>query len=206
MPLSETESKQFEPSNISIIEIRLENDEFNQVHEELLHFLLPYHKLLCQENIWPKENSFTSPNISLQLIKDICENEKYITKNTNRSDILKYLMFIYTITSFLYIFAYCSLQTAIHQECSKPLFDLLTTTHQKFENILHPKILRIKQMFVDFFDKRQRLIGTIRQISEPKFLLLVQYESIELLHDIERGLSSIIELRSYFYDKQTNIT
>ncbi|CAF3406984.1 unnamed protein product [Rotaria sp. Silwood2] len=139
MPLSETESKQFEPSNISIIEIRLENDEFNQVHEELLHFLLPYHKLLCQENIWPKENSFTSPNISLQLIKDICENEKYITKNTNRSDILKYLMFIYTITSFLYIFAYCSLQTAIRhveniivqnmknvcidQECGKPLFD-----------------------------------------------------------------------------------
>ncbi|CAF1562686.1 unnamed protein product, partial [Rotaria sordida] len=74
------------------------------------------------------------------------------------------------------------------------------------ENILHPKILHIKQMFVDFFDKRRRLIGTIRQISEPKFLLLVQYESIELLHDIERGLSSIIELRSYVYDKQINIT
>ncbi|CAF3000100.1 unnamed protein product [Rotaria sp. Silwood2] len=103
-------------------------------------------------------------------------------------------MFIYTITLFLYIFAYCSLQTAIHQECSKPLFDLLTTTHQQFENILHPKILRFKQMFVDFFNKSQRLIATIRQVSEPKFLLLVQYESIELLHDIERGLSSIIEL------------
>ncbi|CAF4127665.1 unnamed protein product [Rotaria sp. Silwood2] len=39
-----------------------------------------------------------------------------------------------------------------------------------------------------------------------QFLLLVQYEPIELLHDIERGLSSIIELRSYVYDKQTNIT
>ncbi|CAF4721105.1 unnamed protein product, partial [Rotaria sp. Silwood2] len=71
------------------------------------------HKFLCQENIWPKEHSFTLPNISLQLIKDICEDEKYVTKNSNRSDILKYLMFIYTITSFLYIFAYCSLQTAI---------------------------------------------------------------------------------------------
>ncbi|CAF0856852.1 unnamed protein product [Rotaria sordida] len=220
--LSEIELKSSESSNISIIEIRLENDEFNQIHEELLHFLLPYHKILCQENIWPKEYNFTSPNISFQLIKNICENEKYFIKNLNRSDILKYLMFIYTITSFLYIFAYCSLQTAIHhieniivqnmkyvcidQECGKPLFDLLTKTHQKFENILHPKILHIKQMFVDFFDKRRRLIGTIRQISEPKFLLLVQYESIELLHDIERGLSSIIELRSYVYDKQINIT
>ncbi|CAF4701264.1 unnamed protein product, partial [Rotaria sp. Silwood2] len=189
---------------------------------EFLHVLLPYHKFLCQENIWPKEHSFTLPNISLQLIKDICEDEKYVTKNSNRSDILKYLMFIYTITSFLYIFAYCSLQTAIRhveniivqnmknvcidQECGKPLFDLLTKTHQKFENILHPKILHIKQMFVDFFDKRRRLMGTIRQVSEPKFLLLVQYESIELLHDIERGLSSIIELRSYVYDKQANIT
>ncbi|CAF3089038.1 unnamed protein product, partial [Rotaria sp. Silwood2] len=97
-------------------------------------------------------------------MKDICQDEKYVTKNSNRSDILKILMFIYTITSFLYTFAYCSLQTAIHQECSKPLFDLLTTTHQKFENILYTKILRIKQMFVDFFDKRQRLIGIIRQI------------------------------------------
>ncbi|CAF3525760.1 unnamed protein product [Rotaria sp. Silwood1] len=220
--LSETELKQSEPSNISIIEIRLENDEFNQVHEEFLYFLLPYHKILCQENLWPKEHSFTSPNISFQLINDICENKIFLNKNSNRSDILKYLMFIYTITSFLYVFAYCSLQTAIHhvenvivqnmknvcidQECGKPLFDLLTKTHQKFENILHPKILHIKQMFVDIFDKRRRLIGTIRQVSEPKFLLLVQYESIELLHDIERGLSSIIELRSYVYDKSTNIT
>ncbi|CAF3926046.1 unnamed protein product [Rotaria sp. Silwood1] len=112
--LSETELKQFEPSNISIIEIRLENDEFNQVHEEFLYFLLPYHKILCQENLWPKEHSFTSPNISFQLINDICENKIFLNKNSNRSDILKYLMFIYTITSFLYVFAYCSLQTAIH--------------------------------------------------------------------------------------------
>lgn len=84
-------------------------DQFNQVHEELLYFLLPYHKILCKENIWPKEYSFILPNISLELIKNICEN----TKILNRSDILKYLMFIYTITSFLYVFAYCSLQTAI---------------------------------------------------------------------------------------------
>ena len=128
--LSEVEFKQSEPSNISIIEIRLENgityvfffdynklffslDEFNQVHEELLHFLLPYHKILCQENIWPEEHNFTSPNISLELIKTICENDKFLPLNSNRSDILKYLMFIYTITSFLYVFAYCSLQTAI---------------------------------------------------------------------------------------------
>lgn len=88
-------------------------DQFNQVHEELLQFLLPYHKILCKENIWPQEYSFTSPNISIQLIKDICENKKIININLNRSDILKHLMFIYTITSFLYVFAYCSLQTAI---------------------------------------------------------------------------------------------
>ncbi|CAM4776317.1 unnamed protein product [Rotaria magnacalcarata] len=210
-----------EQTNVSIIEIRLENGEFNQIHEELLHFLLPYHKILCKENIWPQQQSFTSPNISFQLIKDICENKKSFNTNSNRSDILKYLMFIYTITSFLYVFAYCSLQTAIRhvenvivqnmkhvcidQECGKPLFDLLTKTHQNFENILHPKILHIKQIFIDFFEKRRRLIGALRQLSEPKFLLLVQYESIELLHDIECGLSSIIELRSYIYDKPTNI-
>jgi len=70
---------------------------------------LPYHKILCQQNIWPQEYSFTSPNISFELIKTICKNEKCF----NRSDILKYLMFIYTITSFIYVFAYCSLQTAI---------------------------------------------------------------------------------------------
>jgi hypothetical protein len=129
MSLSEVVFKQPEPSNISIIEIRLENgihlffifldkkkktfflDEFNQVHEELLYFLLPYHKILCQQNIWPLEHNLTSPNISLQLIKDISENKSLF--NSNRSDILKHLMFIYTITSFLYVFAYCSLQTAI---------------------------------------------------------------------------------------------
>lgn len=109
----------------------------------------------------------------------------------------------------------------LDQERGKPLFDLLTKTHQKFENILHPKILHIKNIFIDFFNRRRQLIGTLKQILEPKvnsfkfylnyyflfekFLLLVQYESIDLLHDIEHGLSSIIELHSYVYDKQTNI-
>ncbi|CAF2799840.1 unnamed protein product [Rotaria sp. Silwood2] len=111
-------------------------------------------------------------------------------------------MFIYTITSFLYIFAYCSLQTALchvenvivqnmknvsiglfelkisikkylyfgslYQECGKPLYDLLTKAHQKFENILHPETLHIKQIFIDFFDKRRPLMGTLRQLSEPQ--------------------------------------
>ena len=99
--------------NLIFFDRKLFVDEFNQVHEELLHFLLPYHKILCQQNIWPLEENFTSPNISLQLIKDICENKSSSSFNSNRSDILKHLMFIYTITSFLYVFAYCSLQTAI---------------------------------------------------------------------------------------------
>ena len=108
-------------------------------------------------------------------------------------------MFIYTITSFLYVFAYCSLQTAIRhveniivqnmkyvyigllefylylnfsynldQQCGEPLFSLLTKTHQKFENILHPKILRIKNMLTDIFDRRRQLICNNRQIPEPK--------------------------------------
>jgi hypothetical protein len=75
--------------------------------------LLPYHKILCEQNIWSQDDNFTSPNISLELIKNICENKKFLNSNFNRSDILKHLMFIYTITSFLYVFAYCSLQTAI---------------------------------------------------------------------------------------------
>ncbi|CAF0966550.1 unnamed protein product [Adineta steineri] len=208
-------------TNTKPMSIPNEEDEFNQVHEELLHFLLPYHKILCKENIWPQEHNFTSPNISLELIKTICKNDNSFNLISNRSDILKHLMFIYTITSFLYVFAYCSLQTAIRhvenvivqnmknvcidQERGKPLFDLLTKTHQKFENIPHPKILHIKHLFKDFFDKRRQLIDTTKQIFEPKFLLLVQYESIDLLHDIERGLSSLIELHCYVYDKQTNI-
>lgn len=128
LSVSEVVLKQPEPSHISIVEIRLENgrnlshrilvynsplDAFNDVHEELLHFLLPYHRILCQENLWPRESNFTSPNVSLQLIRNICENQIPLNFNTNRSDILKDLMFIYTITSFLYVFAYCSLQTAI---------------------------------------------------------------------------------------------
>lgn len=56
----------------------------------------------------------------------------------------------------------------LDQECGKPLFDLLTKTHQKFETVLHPKILHIKQIFIEYFDKRRRLIGTLRQIPEPK--------------------------------------
>jgi hypothetical protein len=56
----------------------------------------------------------------------------------------------------------------LDQERGKPLFDLLTKTHQKFENILHPKILHINNMFIDFFDKRRQLIGTTRQLPEPK--------------------------------------
>jgi hypothetical protein len=56
----------------------------------------------------------------------------------------------------------------LDQECGKPLFDLLTKTHQKFENILHPKILHIKNVFIDFFNKRRQLIGTIKQIPESK--------------------------------------
>ncbi|UJR31287.1 hypothetical protein I4U23_018787 [Adineta vaga] len=212
----------FEKSlNTSLVEIRLEYDEFNQTHEELLQFLLPYHKILCQEKIWPQEYNFTSPQISLQLIKNISEDTNSSNFHFNRSDILKHLMFIYTLTSFLYVFAYCSLQTAIRhvenvivqnmknvcidQERGKPLFDLLTKTHQKFENILHPKILHIKNMFMEFFNKRRQLINMTRQISEPKFLLLVQYESIDLLHDIEHGLSSIIELHPFVYDKRNNI-
>ena len=160
-------------------------DKFNQVHEELLHFLLPYHKILCEENLWPKDSNFTSPNISLQLIKDISSNKNLFQfKLTNRSDILKYLMFIYTLISFLYVFAYCSLQTAIRhvenaivqnmknvcidQECGKPLFDLLTKTHQKFENILHPKILHIKNVFIEFFNQRRQFIGANKQLPEPK--------------------------------------
>ena len=118
-----------EPSHISIVEIRLEDgtallaeflrhllsnlDAFNRTHDELLHFLVPYHRILCQENIWPAESNFTSPNTSFQLIKDICENGKFAHLKGNRSDILQHLMFIYTVTSFLYVFAYCSLQTAI---------------------------------------------------------------------------------------------
>ena len=88
-------------------------DAFNEVHEELLHFLLPYHRRLCDENLWPREQNFTSPNISFQLIHDICDHRIDCHSNAHRSDILKHLMFIYTITSFLYVFAYCSLQTAI---------------------------------------------------------------------------------------------
>jgi hypothetical protein len=56
----------------------------------------------------------------------------------------------------------------IDQERGKPLFDLLTKTHQKFENILHPKILHIKNIFIDFFNKRRQLISTLKQIPEPK--------------------------------------
>ncbi len=56
----------------------------------------------------------------------------------------------------------------LDQERGKPLFDLLTKTHQKFENILHPKILHIKNVFIDFFNKRRQLIGTIKQIPESK--------------------------------------
>lgn len=54
------------------------------------------------------------------------------------------------------------------QERGRPLFDLLTKTHQKFENVLHPKILHIKNMLVEFFHKRRQLINTIKQIPEPK--------------------------------------
>jgi len=56
----------------------------------------------------------------------------------------------------------------LDQERGKPLFDLLTKTHQKFENILHPKILHIKNLFIDFFNKRRKLINTIKQLPEPK--------------------------------------
>ena len=56
----------------------------------------------------------------------------------------------------------------VDQERGKPLFDLLTKTHQKFENILHPKILHIKNLFIDFFNKRRQVIGTLKQILEPK--------------------------------------
>ncbi|CAF1161152.1 unnamed protein product [Adineta ricciae] len=222
VPLPEYSLKQQpEPLNLSLVEIRLEYDEFNQTHEELLLFLLPYHKILCQEKLWPQEYSLTSPHISLQLIKNISENVNSYHFHSSRSDILKHLMFIYTVTSFLYVFAYCSLQTAIRhvenvivqnmknvcidQERGKPLFDLLTKTHEKFENILHPKILHIKNMFMDFFNKRRQLNIMTRQIFEPKFLLLVQYESVDLLHDIEYGLSSIIELHPYVYDKRNSI-
>lgn len=88
-------------------------DQYNQVHEELLSFLIPYHKLLCEEKIWPEGFDMTSPNTSLQLIRTICENEEFSKTNSIRSEILRDLMFIHTITSFLYVFAYCSLQTAI---------------------------------------------------------------------------------------------
>ncbi|CAF3667271.1 unnamed protein product [Rotaria sp. Silwood1] len=163
----------FEATNLSILEIRLENGIY------LLHVLLPYHKIFY-----------------------IYENKTYYNTNSSRSYILKYLMFVYTIASFLYVFAYCSLQTAIcHvenvivqnmqnvsiglfelkisikkylyfgslcQECGKPLYDLLTKAHQKFENFLHPKTLPIKQIFIHFFDKRRPLMGTLRQLSEPQ--------------------------------------
>ncbi|CAF0860132.1 unnamed protein product [Adineta ricciae] len=155
VPLPEYSLKQQpEPLNLSLVEIRLEYDEFNQTHEELLLFLLPYHKILCQEKLWPQ---------------DFHLNEN------------------------------------LDQERGKPLFDLLTKTHEKFENILHPKILHIKNMFMDFFNKRRQLNIMTRQIFEPKFLLLVQYESVDLLHDIEYGLSSIIELHPYVYDKRNSI-
>jgi hypothetical protein len=64
----------------------------------------------------------------------------------------------------------------LDQERGKPLFDLLTKTHQKFENILHPKILHIKNIFIDFFNKRRQLIGTNKQLPEPK----VNYFVIEI--------------------------
>ena len=89
------------------------SDEFSRVHEELLLFLIPYHKILCEEQIWPHGSNLTSPNLSFQLIKNICENKENLSFKSSRSEILKHLMFIHTITSFLYVFAYCSLQTAI---------------------------------------------------------------------------------------------
>lgn len=159
-------------------------DEFNKVHEELLTFLLPYHRFLCEENIWPKNFDLTSPNCSLNLIRSIGENEQiFIDEPTKRSKVLLNLMFIHAITSFLYVFAFCSLQTAIrhvenvvvqnmryicNQHNGQPLFDLLTKVHEKFENRLHPKLVHIKSILTNFFEKRRQLINRQNSIPEPK--------------------------------------
>ena len=77
----------------------------------------------------------------------------------------------------------------------------------------------IKKMLLDFFERRRQMMVNMRSVPEPKvtdywwskdelasqFLLLVQYESVDLLHDIERALSSILELRSCVFDKTKNI-
>ena len=59
------------------------------------------------------------------------------------------------------------------QECGKPLFDLLTKTHQKFENVLHPKISHIKKMFLDFFERRRQMMVNMRPVPEPKVTVVI---------------------------------
>lgn len=106
----------------------------------------------------------------------------------------------------------------LDQARGQPLFHLLTKTHEKFENILHPKIAHIKSMLINFFEQRRQWINQINSIPEPKvnrknihrkflfqFLLLVQYESFDLLDEIERSLSSILELRSTIYNKNKSL-
>ncbi|CAF0838534.1 unnamed protein product [Didymodactylos carnosus] len=205
-----------EDKDPSIIEIHLEKEPFNQVHENLLNFILPYYKSLRTKNIWPENLNFISLHASYELIKQISENHRNVYDN-DQNEILTQLMFIYSITSFLYVFAYCSLQTAVYHveniilqnmkyicvgvEHGKPLFNILNKTYTSFQNILHPKLYQTKTILLSFLNDKRK-----KSFPDPKFLIVVQYESMDLMKDIYSVITDIDEIHPHIYDMEKTLT